>query len=197
MKSKLLVALISISIILFVISWQADFSSIDNSVSNYFQNVQTDTGLAIMKVISGLGSFWIIFIISLVVLLILYQQKKLRNFLFYILILVGVLIGKLLKYVFQTERPLNPFETGFAFPSTHALASVLVFGAISYFLYKKSKTYLLILIIPILISFSRLYLNVHWFSDVIAGIAFGVFWLCSLIILFLHPIFKKNRKKSL
>jgi membrane-associated phospholipid phosphatase len=36
----------------------------------------------------------------------------------------------------------------------------------------------------ILIGFSRVYLNVHWFSDVIAGFALGLFWLTFLILLF-------------
>jgi undecaprenyl-diphosphatase len=71
-------------------------------------------------------------------------------------------------------------ETGFSFPSGHTTLSIAFFGVLIY-LFKdeiKNKTlrYLFItisLLLPFLIAFSRLYLNVHWFTDVVAGLFIG------------------------
>lgn len=187
MKTKInLIVLTLVSLILFFISWQINSSNIDIAVSNYFQSLQSENGLSIMNVISYFGDLWFLIFVSLIIVLVLYKRNEMKNILFYVFILVGGLIGKLLKYVFQSPRPINPIETGFGFPSSHVIGSILIFGAISYFLFKKGnkKESMFIWIFPILIAFSRLYLNVHWFSDVLGGIFFGIFWLCLIIFYF-------------
>lgn len=93
----------------------------------------------------------------------------------------------LLKEILQRERPLLPVIAkvhGYSFPSGHSFSSLVFFGMLSYIIYKTipGKTVRLLLIIScfafaILIGLSRVYLKVHYASDVIAGFCLGFIWL--------------------
>lgn len=102
----------------------------------------------------------------------------------------------LLKHIFVRARPAVQFlaETGYSFPSGHALISVVLFGSLLYFslkvknqLYKFSLVSLSILGILIL-GLSRVYLNVHWFSDILGG-----YFLGATILLFGIYLLKQNK----
>src|SRR5690606_18381112 len=92
-----------------------------------------------------------------------------------------------LKIFFQRPRPLDPvYEAarGFSFPSGHSMSSMTFFGLLIFIVWDKieneklkwSLTILLTLII-LIIGFSRIYLRVHYASDVLAGLALGLIWL--------------------
>jgi undecaprenyl-diphosphatase len=92
-----------------------------------------------------------------------------------------------LKNVFGRERPLIPLleeARGMSFPSGHALMSVTFYGLLIYTVYhlwkrpaaKWSMIAFLVLLI-LTIGFSRIYLRVHYTSDVLAGFAAGFLWL--------------------
>jgi undecaprenyl-diphosphatase len=93
----------------------------------------------------------------------------------------------LLKQLFQRKRPLSPLlkaAKGLSFPSGHAIMAVTFYGLLIYILQhsitidwlKWVVTFLIILLI-ILIGFSRVYLRVHYASDVAAGFIIGLLWL--------------------
>ncbi len=93
----------------------------------------------------------------------------------------------LLKYLFQRKRPLSPLlkaAKGLSFPSGHAIMSVTFYGLLLYILLQSVSidwlkfalaTFLVVLII--LIGYSRVYLRVHYASDVLAGFIIGCLWL--------------------
>jgi undecaprenyl-diphosphatase len=105
----------------------------------------------------------------------------------------GLFFVWLIKHIMQRARPENFLitETGYGFPSGHTTLAVIFF---SLFLYafkdaikNKFLKYLFIainIILIISIGFSRVYLNVHWFSDVLAGYGLGIFWLTLLVLIF-------------
>ena len=105
-----------------------------------------------------------------------------------------------LKLFFQRARPDLPVigdVRGFSFPSGHALISVVFYGLFIHMIWHEVKIKwlrnLLIVILSILIlliAFSRIYLRVHYASDVIAGIAVGFIWLV-LSLTIIHRIEKK------
>jgi membrane-associated phospholipid phosphatase len=97
-----------------------------------------------------------------------------------------------MKVFFAKARPelwtrLIP-ETSFSFPSGHALGSIVLYGAIAYLLAqqtpKKSRLfYGMAIVIVTAIGFSRLYLGVHWPTDILAGYGVGFLWLMTCTIL--------------
>ncbi|MEO8583119.1 MAG: phosphatase PAP2 family protein [Flavitalea sp.] len=99
-----------------------------------------------------------------------------------------------LKLYFHRVRPMHPVHDtalGFSFPSGHAMSSVTFYGLLIYFVSAEVKEpvlkWLLIVLFAamiVTIGFSRVYLRVHFGSDVLAGYFFGLIWLTlSLIIL--------------
>lgn len=127
------------------------------------------------KFITEFASIFIILLISLIFLFVL---KKYGVFLiinaFNILILNTVL-----KLIFMRDRPFDLMiisEDGYSFPSGHAMAALGFYGFIIYIIYhlnlSKRIKYLFIILLGILIfliGLSRIYLGVHYASDVIAG----------------------------
>lgn len=115
----------------------------------------------------------------------------------------GALIHILLKEIIGRERPENSLiaKTDFSMPSGHATMAIIFFSLLIYLFKDKIKNkflkYLFIalnIILIISIGFSRIYLNVHWFSDVLAGYGLGLFWLTLLILIFktIIGIFNKS-----
>lgn len=97
----------------------------------------------------------------------------------------------LIKHVFRRLRPSDPLiqnVTGFSFPSGHSFSAFTFFGLLIYILWqseiKKKWKYLLsiaFILFASCIAFSRVYLHVHYPSDVIAGFCLSVLWLSILL----------------
>jgi len=93
----------------------------------------------------------------------------------------------LLKQLFQRKRPLSPLlkaAKGLSFPSGHAIMAVTFYGLLIYILqhsitieWLKWLMTVLVILLIILIGFSRVYLRVHYASDVAAGFIIGLLWL--------------------
>ena len=109
-----------------------------------------------------------------------------------------------LKNYFERERPLIPLleeARGLSFPSGHALMSVTFYGLMIYIVWHSVKDPRLkwalivaLLILIHLIGFSRIYLRVHYTTDVIAGFAMGVIWLV-ISLKGIRQIEKYSRRK--
>jgi hypothetical protein len=92
-----------------------------------------------------------------------------------------------LKFLFKRPRPLEPLlqqARGMSFPSGHALMSVTFYGLLIYIIYKTQKgkpfkwpAIISLIILIQLIGFSRIYLRVHYATDVLAGYMIGLLWL--------------------
>ena len=104
-----------------------------------------------------------------------------------VIALSSVLMMHLLKLIFNRPRPLIPLlepAIGLSFPSGHAMTSITFFGLLIYFVngHTPNKTIKVILIcllvvLILLIGISRIYLRVHYPSDVLAGYCMGTIWL--------------------
>lgn len=99
------------------------------------------------------------------------------------------------KTGFARQRPdlvnaLIPAH-GLSFPSGHAFVAISFYGLVAWFAMERAKTWtvrvsvaLLALVVILAIGFSRIYLGVHWPSDVLASYALGAAWLSALITTF-------------
>lgn len=175
----------------FIIKWNFidELDIIDTNIMNFVQNKLVSNKLTIfMKFITILGSYYIIPIICIILLFIIKDKRIVFNSV--LIMIFTVLFNIILKFSIKRPRPLNMLvqENFYSFPSGHAMCSIVFYGILMHIFNRKSnnviiKILLIILltILMLLICFSRIYLNVHYFSDIICGIIYGLITL-SLII---------------
>lgn len=148
----------------------------------------SDTTLPIAKFITNFGGvIWLIVLaITLFIILCIFKNKLMGFFVVLNLALSGAL-NQLLKHIVQRPRPteyrlIN--ESGYSFPSGHSMVSAAFYGLFIYLIFKNVKnkyikwgsiTFLSILIISI--GVSRIYLGVHYTSDVLAGFLISISYL--------------------
>lgn len=101
----------------------------------------------------------------------------------------GWLLGELFKEIFQRARPglalaRIPLPESYSFPSGHALAAIEYFGILSFIVILEAKRVStrvwvsgLCIVAVLAISFSRVYLGVHWFGDILASWMLGAAWM--------------------
>ena len=116
----------------------------------------------------------------------------------------SLLLMFFLKYLFQRPRPISPLLTevrGMSFPSGHAFMSFAFFGLLIYIIYEEVKNkwlklslILFFILMTLAIGFSRIYLRVHYASDVIVGFATSLVWLVVAVSI-LHRV--ENYKTKL
>ncbi|MBY6037963.1 phosphatase PAP2 family protein [Fictibacillus nanhaiensis] len=160
----------------------------DQVIIQYVSNIRNDSITEVMKFITFLGSITILTILlvgSLVWLIV--KRKNYWEAIFYIIAVAGGgLINLGLKHWFGRVRPENSLiiEQGFSYPSGHSMGSLIYYGFLGYLIVRSQhgrwlkfifSTVFIALII--LIGFSRIYLGVHYPSDVLAGFSAGTVWL--------------------
>ena len=82
-------------------------------------------------------------------------------------------------------------DSGFSFPSGHSAGVIVFCGVLAYFAWQHWKNAWAralfvtgVVVLTGVVGFDRLYLNVHWFSDVLGGWIFGIFWLSFSLLIF-------------
>lgn len=145
----------------------------------------SDFATPIAKFITNFGGA-IFLIIATIILFILIKNKKIAFSIISNLVIVTIL-NQLLKNILQRPRP-NEFriveETGYSFPSGHSMAGMAFYGYLIYLIYKYVKNkylkWTLIVLLGILIctiGISRIYLGVHYTSDVLGGFLISISYL--------------------
>ena len=134
----------------------------------------------IMIAITSLGNAGLIWI-GIAVLLVFIKKTRKCGMLMLISMIIGLILGNgILKNLIQRPRPcwidtnvllLIPNPTDYSFPSGHTLAS---FEAATMILLHSKKWGVVAIILAILISFSRMYLFVHFPTDILAGLILGI-----------------------
>src|SRR5215218_9468922 len=164
-------------------------TSFDKTVFSFLDNFISDRNNNVMLFFTFLGTHT--FLVPANLILIAYSLfiKKHKWYSIKIpaiaLSSLGLMFG--LKHLFGRPRPDVPllFEAeGLSFPSGHALFSITFYGLLLYFIYKavwhtglKWTLIVLLSILVLIIGFSRVYLRVHYATDVIAGFCVGFLWL--------------------
>ena len=154
----------------------------------------SDFATPIAKFITNFGGA--IFIILLTVILIaVIKNKKIRLSILTNLAIITIL-NQLLKRILQRPRPTEYRiieESGYSFPSGHSMISMAFYGYLIYLIYKyvenKNVKWILISLLSILIcliGISRIYLGVHYTSDVLGG-----FWISiSYLVIYISAVNK-------
>ena len=151
----------------------------------YVSNLNT----GMMKVITFLGSqnFLLPANLFLIGYFLFFRENKKTAFKIAVISITSVVVMFSIKFFLQRERPLIPLISkvhGYSFPSGHTFTSVTFYGIIAYIIYKnvqqpflKWSFIVFIIFFIFLIGLSRVYLRLHYASDVLASFCLGLIWL--------------------
>ena len=165
---------------------------LDPGITRFLVEHRTDWLNAVMRDVTWLGSNAVL--IPLIAALVIYLSVFRRNLWGALLAALALAGGDLLYNVIKpiVERPRPPVAihlvevSSFSFPSGHATAVTACFGMAAALLAARRSLRVKVLagvgaaLVIVLVGFSRIYLGVHWFTDVVGGVALGGLWLCIL-----------------
>ena len=182
-----------VSLILFIFLTYNIFNNkiafIDSYIEGIILSIRNDKLTDIMTIITNISSAYALIVIT-IILLILIKNKKIPILITFNLIF-SFLTSQLIKIILRRDRPVNISlvnAMGFSYPSGHSMVSMAYFGFIAYLVYKYIDNTIVkvILIITLFVSifaigFSRIYLGVHYFSDVLGGFLLSISYLMLFI----------------
>lgn len=181
--------------------------AIDAQVTLFFESIRVPILTDVFLFISDIGSLKYMLPICFVLSLFLLFKRKVVAAIFVFVMLFSVRqVNYLLKELFSRERPdFNAvYEAAhYSFPSGHTMNSTAMYLFLFYLLMlhlikkdnQKNKLFISTLTLIVLIGISRIYLGVHFLTDVIAGFSAGFAWFIVIFFLYLriNKRFDKNR----
>lgn len=140
---------------------------------------------SVFRVITNLGGAYCLIIIA--ILCAIFIKNKKIAFAIPINLILSTILNLVLKNIVERPRPIGYRlidETGYSFPSGHSMISAAFYGLIIYFIWKNVKntklkyiSCILLALLILLIGISRIYLGVHYASDVIGGFIISIAYL--------------------
>lgn len=166
----------------------------DQFITHPIVTNDTPVKTTVFTFITNLGGIPVLFILVLFVSFILIWQTKNKRIVSWFILQSAIGAGGLnllVKLIFQRERPTIRhliIQGGYSFPSGHSMGSFICYGGmvfLFFYLSKKNKWtftfFSLASLLVLLIGFSRIYVGVHFPSDVIGGYLLGAAWLALMI----------------
>ena len=167
---------------------------LDQGVHDWCVTHRNGAGNTFFVIITTLGSPLILSVLAAIVVVVNWRRRQHGTALFLALATAGGYgIELALKQYYTRARPLLAQAVqgahGYSFPSGHAVGSAVVLGAFAYLiirgkhvLYIKVLSVILAGLLLVGVCWSRVYLGVHWLTDVIAGAGLGAVWLLATIL---------------
>jgi undecaprenyl-diphosphatase len=168
----------------------------DHAVISVIQGFESPRLTVLMKGFTFIGSSMTVVIIGLITILFLYFVLHHRfELIFFIVMLASTgILNFLLKQYFVRQRPdLHRLieETGYSFPSGHSMEAFALYASLAFLLWRhistrtgRSITIVLCIVMIVFIGISRIYLGVHYPSDVIGGYLASGVWFTLAVWLF-------------
>ena len=202
---KWIICLITLILFIAIIRsiYKENIMDFDNFYYEHISKLISEQMTFFVKMITNLGSAFSL--VSLTILILLISKEKKYGILVGINLITIFVINTILKFIFARPRPLDINlieELGYSFPSAHAMISTAFYGFIIYLIWqtkiskrRKWISSIVLSILIVLIGITRIYLGVHYASDVFAGMLISI----SYLVLFTSIVSKylyKNSKKS-
>lgn len=163
-------------------AWMA---RLDSGVTNWLQNHGTEAGETVFTIVSMFGAQILIAILVCTGIGFIARRAWRRLSVLAVTCAGGAVLNVALKSSFHRTRPSFASEfhlTSWSFPSGHAMDSLIGYGLLAYWLgqhfsQKRAPITAVAIALVVAIGYARIYLGVHYLSDVVAGYAAGVIWL--------------------
>ena len=199
---ELLAALAVLTAGAWIFGWTAEElvegdTHLDTRFANWLHEHATSGWTAFFEKVTWLGNVPVLTTITAIAGLILWRRGQSAELTLLLLAVIGTQILTLgLKLGFERERPFFPdplaTESSYSFPSGHSSMSLALYGTLGFIVARHAPTRQRQLaalagatVLVLMIGFSRLYLGVHYLSDVIAGFSLALAWV-ALCVALLH-----------
>ncbi|MFD1205106.1 MULTISPECIES: phosphatase PAP2 family protein [Sporosarcina] len=179
----------------------------DHTIIDIVQGWETPALTPIMKAFTWIGSTTVVIcliVIGFALLFWVFRKHSQAYFFFFVLIGTGAL-NQILKFIFRRERP--DFHrlvdiSGYSFPSGHTMMAFSLYAISAFIAIRNLKSIVSKIVVSLLaiimfasIAISRIYLGVHYPSDVVGGMAASAFWL--IIATSVYSYYQKRKKQQL
>ncbi len=169
---------------------------LDTRVAEWLHARATPGWTTFFEAVTTLGNVPVLINVTLAAALVLAWRRRLDELRLLLLVVIGAEVLTLgLKLGFRRERPFfaDPLatESSYSFPSGHASVSLALYGTLALIAARHVRSragriglLLAAALLSALIGFSRLYLGVHFLSDVVAGFSLAIAWMttCALLL---------------
>lgn len=175
----------------------------DNMFTSFIQGLKSPALTSIMKFFTFIGGGFPVVIVSIMILFFLYKVlNHRRELILFIWVVTGsALLNETLKLIFHRSRPtLNRIisANGFSFPSGHSMAAFSLYGILAFLLWRhipgslgRGILIFITTVIIITIGVSRIYLGVHYPSDVFGGFLASGCWLA--VSIWFYQLYQEKR----
>lgn len=167
------------------------FITIETTINLFLSSIRNSTIVGVFFDITLFGEVFVVVFFAVLASLFLWRKRLKKEIVaLWIALIGGSATTYLLKIIIDRPRPIDAviLEDSASFPSGHATIAVAFYGFFAYLLFNNiknihtSQKYRASIILAgavliFLIGFSRLYLGVHYLSDVLAGYLVGLLWL--------------------
>jgi membrane-associated phospholipid phosphatase len=169
---------------------------VDQSIHNWFGHERQPAMTVLLDTATNIGGSIGLGAIVTVVAAILFARKERASAIFVVVTAgTGEILNLGLKMIFARARPdltsAISVARWYSFPSGHAMGSFIIFGALAYIVLRqpwpwgaKSAGLAIAMTMVVLVGLSRVYLGVHWASDIAGGWSAGTVWLASTVAAF-------------
>lgn len=163
-------------------------AGLDGTVTNWVVDGRSDLLTSLMRAVTWLGSMAVIAPLTLVVIaLLLATRRRVLALYLFICVFGGALLSDVLKPIIGRDRPPSGLRLagagGASFPSGHAVQATTAYLALAVVVtvlvasrHLRVAAWITASVVILLVGVSRVYLGVHWTTDVLAGWLLGALW---------------------
>lgn len=173
--------------------FENEFYFFDTLILQSLSTIRSPLLTEIIFFVTFFGGPFLLVGTTLLIILLTYKRHMKECLLFIFTLGMGTTINIVLKNLFGRNRPdLSPLQslTDYSFPSGHAMNSFIFYALIAYFIYHftgkrrlSAVISVLLLLLVVLIGLSRVYLGVHYPTDILGGYIAGLFIFVAVLVL--------------
>jgi membrane-associated phospholipid phosphatase len=165
----------------------------DVEFSRWLHVHANDTLTSFFKIVTNAGNVTFLAVFTVAIAAYFVRRAKINEAVFVLVSALGIeLVNAVLKLLFHRQRPEFAYVhlDTYSFPSGHATGATAIYGVVTYLLVRDrlNSTRILAAVgfvaLIVFVAFSRLYLEAHYLSDVLAGCSLGAAWACATLFVY-------------